>query len=34
MAVNLNNQSPTNMVDEIKIEEPTVKATKWPTNAK
>lgn len=34
MAVNLNNQSPTNMVDEIKIEEPTVRATKWPTNAK
>lgn len=34
MAVNLNNQSPTNIIDEIKIEEPTVRATKWPTNAK
>lgn len=33
MAVNLNNQSPTNKVDEIKIEEPTVKEPKWPTNA-
>ena len=34
MAVYLNNQSPTNKVEEIKIEEPTVKEAKWPTNAK
>lgn len=34
MAVNLNNQSPTNMVDSIKMKESLAKGSKWPTNAK